>query len=74
MDRFDKYWIGALIKCETTGGFQSIVRKVASTREDGSIVLQDTNNTSEDFTVNDAPEIRRYGVHRPSWSTWTTAQ
>lgn len=62
------------IKCETTGGFQSIVRKVASTREDGSIVLQDTNNTSEDFTVNDAPEIRRYGVHRPSWSTWTTAQ
>ncbi len=62
------------IKCETTGGNQSVVRKVASTREDGSIVLQDTNNTSEDFTVNNKPEIRRYGVKRPSWSTWTSAQ
>ena len=62
------------LKCETTGGNQSVVRKIASTREDGSIVLQDTNNTSEDFTVNDKPEIRRYGVKRPSWSTWTTAQ
>ena len=62
------------LKCETTGGNQSVVRKIASTREDGSIVLQDTNNTSEDFTINDKPEIRRYGVGRPSWSTWTTAQ
>ncbi|MBP5721079.1 MAG: DUF4876 domain-containing protein [Bacteroidales bacterium] len=62
------------IKCETTGGNQSVVRKIASTRDDGRIVLQDTNNTSEDFEVNDKPEIRRYGVGRPSWSTWTTAQ
>lgn len=62
------------IKCETTGGNQSVVRKVGSTRDDGSIVLQDTNNTTEDFTVSDKPEIRRYGVKRPSWSTWTTAQ
>ncbi|MBO4565614.1 MAG: DUF4876 domain-containing protein [Bacteroidales bacterium] len=62
------------IKCATTGGNQSIVRKVAETLEDGRIVLQDTNNTTEDFTVNDKPEIRRYGVKRPSWSTWTTAQ
>ena len=62
------------IRCETTGGNQSIVRKVAETLEDGRIVLQDTNNTTEDFTVNDKPEIRRYGVKRPSWSTWTTAQ
>lgn len=62
------------IKCETTGGNQSVVRKVASTREDGSIVLQDTNNTTEDFEISSKPEIRRHGVKRPSWSTWTTAQ
>ncbi len=62
------------IKCATTGGNQSVVRKVESTRADGSIILQDTNNTTVDFTVNDKPEIRRYGVKRPSWSTWTTAQ
>ena len=62
------------LKCETTGGNQSVVRKVASTHADGSIVLQDTNNTSEDFTISDKPEIRRYGVKRPSWSNWTTAQ
>ena len=62
------------IKCETTGGNQSIVRKVASTLEDGRIILQDTNNTTEDFTVDAKPEIRRFGVKRPSWSTWTTAQ
>ena len=62
------------IRCETTGGNQSIVRKIAETLEDGRIVLQDTNNTTEDFTVDGKPEIRRYGVKRPSWSTWTTAQ
>ena len=62
------------IKCETTGGNQSIVRKVEETLPEGRIKLQDTNNTTEDFTVDGKPEIRRYGAKRPSWSTWTTAQ
>ena len=62
------------IKCSTTGGNQSVVRKVAETLPDGRVRLQDTNNTTEDFTVNDKPEIRRYGARRPSWSTWTSAQ
>ncbi|MBQ6557130.1 MAG: DUF4876 domain-containing protein [Bacteroidales bacterium] len=62
------------IKCATTGGNQSIVRKVSGTREDGTPLLQDTNNTTEDFTISDKPQIRRDGVKRPSWSTWTTAQ
>ena len=62
---------------------KSILRKVASTTEAGTIVLQDTNNSTEDFiyngdaSVSDASgalKIRRYGVKRPSWSTWTTAQ
>ena len=62
------------IKCKTTGSNQSVVRKVAETLPDGRIVLQDTNNTTDDFTVNDTPQIRRYGVKRPAWSTWNTAQ
>lgn len=72
--RLDKVLDAGWINCTTTGGNQSIVRKVAETLPDGRIRLQDTNNTTEDFTVNDKPEIRRYGVKRPSWSTWTTAQ
>lgn len=53
---------------------ESIVRKEASKKEDGRIIYQDTNNTSEDFTVSKNPEIRANGAKRPSWSTWTTAQ
>ena len=62
------------IRCATTGGNQSVVRKIAETTAEGRIVLQDTNNTTEDFEVNDSPQIRRYGAGRPSWSNWTTAQ
>ncbi|MBQ9463250.1 MAG: DUF4876 domain-containing protein [Bacteroidales bacterium] len=62
------------IRCTTTGGNQSVVRKIAETTAEGRIILQDTNNTTEDFEVNDTPQIRRYGAGRPSWSTWTTAQ
>jgi len=60
---------------------KSVLRKTASTTEDGRIVLQDTNNSTEDFiyctdtSLEEAkPVIRRFGVGRPSWSTWTTAQ
>ena len=62
------------IKCATTGGNQSVVRKISGKRENGSIILQDTNNTTEDFTVSDSPQIRRDGAKRPGWSNWTTAQ
>ena len=62
------------IKCATTGGNQSVVRKISGKRENGSIILQDTNNTTEDFTVSDSPRIRRDGAKRPGWSNWTTAQ
>jgi len=59
---------------------KSVLRKVLS-NEDGRLVLQDTNNSTQDFiTCEDASlevkqkQIRRFGVGRPSWSTWTTAQ
>ncbi|MBQ7269697.1 MAG: DUF4876 domain-containing protein [Bacteroidales bacterium] len=58
------------IFCATTGNNQSIVRKVASTLEDGRKVYQDTNNTTEDFEVVTPPAIRRDGAKRPSWATW----
>lgn len=62
------------IWCKSTGGNQSIVRKVASTSKDGRKIYKDTNNTSEDFEISNKPEIRRNGAKRPSWSTWNTAQ
>jgi len=61
------------IWCATTGGNQSIVRKVSG-EKDGRKIYQDTNNTTDDFEVVEGPELRRNGAKRPSWSTWTTAQ
>ncbi len=49
---------------------KSISRKMSYTREDGTVVYQDTNNTSEDFEQNDKPMVRRNGAGKPSWNTW----
>ncbi len=49
---------------------KSISRKVGDTLEDGRVVYMDTNNTSNDFQVNDTPELRRGGAGIPSWNTW----
>lgn len=49
---------------------RSISRKVASRREDGSPIFQDTNNSTADFEVCDSPVIRRHDVKRPAWSVW----
>ena len=49
---------------------ESISRKVKETREDGTAVYQDTNNTTNDFVVNTTPEVRRNGAKVPSWNTW----
>ncbi len=48
---------------------KSIVRKVIGNTEDGRVILQDTNNTTEDFELK-SREIRRYGAKVPSWNTW----
>lgn len=39
---------------------KSISRKILQTTADGRIIFQDTNNSSEDFEVQDMPQIRRY--------------
>ncbi len=49
---------------------ESIARKVKETREDGTVVYQDTNNTTNDFEVKTTPTVRRNGAKVPSWNTW----
>ncbi len=57
----------------TVGGTyvaKSVARKVRETKEDGRVILYDTNNSTEDFEAMDPPVIRRYGAKAPSWNTW----
>jgi hypothetical protein len=52
----------------------SVARKVLTEdgepvkRENGAIILQDTNNSTDDFERGLQPQIRRYGVGMPSWN------
>lgn len=48
---------------------KTVSRKVLVNDNDGRVILQDTNNSSEDFEIL-SPEIRRYGAKVPSWNTW----
>lgn len=47
---------------------KSVSRKVISTNSDNTPVLMDTNNSTNDFQVNDSPKLRRNGEKVPSWS------
>ena len=49
---------------------ESISRKIKEKLEDGRIIYQDTNNTTNDFVVNKTPQIRRNNAGVPSWNTW----
>ena len=49
---------------------KSVSRKVIDQREDGTPIYQDTNNSTEDFQINEHPAIRRNGEKMPSWN-WT---
>ena len=54
---------------EATYCGKTVSRKVVEKRADGTPKYQDTNNSTEDFQVNDKPVIRRNGEKVPSW-TW----
>jgi hypothetical protein len=54
---------------EATYCGKTVSRKVVEKRSDGTPKYQDTNNSTEDFQVNDKPVIRRNGEKVPSW-TW----
>ncbi len=54
---------------------QSVSRKLLTDddgnviyNEDGSIILQDTNNSTDDFDRNMVPTFRRYNTKMPSWN------
>lgn len=49
---------------------ESIARKIAETRADGTVKYQNTKNTANDFEVKTTPEIRRNNAGVPSWNTW----
>ena len=53
-----------------TGGTysgKSVSRRIRSTK-DGRNIYMDTNNSSDDFQINEAACVRRDGVGAPSWS------
>lgn len=58
------------IWCSGPYRVESISRKVKETRADGTVVYQDTNNTTNDFEVQAVPQVRRNGAKVPSWNTW----
>lgn len=64
LDAGFNYFDGAL----STYSGKSISRKVKETRADGTVVYQDTNNTTNDFEQNAKPVVRRNGAKTPSWA------
>ena len=58
------------IWCDGTYKGQSVSRKQDGTLANGSPKYADTNNTTDDFELQNKPEIRRNGAKVPSWNTW----
>ena len=46
---------------------KTVSRKVIDTRSDGTPIYQDTNNSTDDFQINDSPALRRNGEKAPAW-------
>ncbi len=53
---------------EATYCGKTVSRKVIGRNANGTPIYQDTNNSTEDFQVNDHPTLRRNGELVPSWS------
>ncbi|HUN02100.1 MAG TPA: DUF4876 domain-containing protein, partial [Niabella sp.] len=45
-----------------------VARKKIAENEDGTPVLQDTNNSTDDFDRGVVPMFRRYNSKMPSWN------
>jgi len=45
-----------------------VARKKIGENEDGTPILQDTNNSTDDFDRGVKPMLRRYGAKMPSWN------
>jgi hypothetical protein len=46
----------------------SVTRKTIGANADGTPIIQDTNNSTNDFIHGAVPEFRRYGAKVPSWN------
>ena len=62
-----RYTMAGVIDGECTYTGKSVSRKIRST-QNGRNLYMDTNNSSDDFQVNDVAEVRRDNVGAPSWS------
>lgn len=47
---------------------KSVARKVIATNDDGTPILMDTNNSTDDFERGLVPQFRRHGSKMPSWN------
>lgn len=47
---------------------KSVARKKIGEKTDGSPIFADTDNSTEDFEVQDTPMHRRYGQKQPDWA------
>lgn len=47
---------------------KGVTRKKIGERADGTPILQDSNNSTEDFERGVTPQFRRYGARKPAWS------
>lgn len=57
-------YTGATYNCN------SVSRKIRETKEDGRHIYMDTNNSTDDFQINDVAMVRRNNAGVPSWNTW----
>ena len=48
----------------------SVSRKIRETKADGRHIYMDTNNSSDDFQINNEAMVRRNNPGVPSWNTW----
>lgn len=60
---------GVTFTGETYHG-KSVSRKIKETLPDGRNIYMDTNNSTNDFQVNEKAMVRRDGAGVPQWNTW----
>ena len=68
--RIPTYMDAGITSTGATYATTALCRKVVSTREDGTPIYQDTNNSTNDFEPQTALMLRRHGEKAPAWSNW----
>lgn len=68
--RIPTYMDAGITSTGATYATTALCRKVVSTREDGTPIYQDTNNSTNDFEPQTELMLRRHGEKAPAWSNW----